>query len=184
MKTLKLWSVVFLLTIPLFINAQNASAGKYSDKSFRDRLFTGGDLGLQFGDITLIDIRPLIGYKITDSWAVGITATYIYYKDSYYDYKTNIYGGSIFTRYYVEIIDNVFLHGEYEVLNYDAPYLDMSGHIYYKRITANNVLIGGGYSFPLGENSSVDLLLLYNLNENEQSLYSNPIIRVGLNLGL
>ncbi|MBK7029795.1 MAG: hypothetical protein IPH45_11510 [Bacteroidales bacterium] len=42
-------------------------------KPWSERLFYGGSLGLQFGSVTLVDISPLIGYKITPR--IGVTTT-------------------------------------------------------------------------------------------------------------
>jgi len=65
-----------------------------------DRIYIGGNFGLQFGNYTIVDLSPQIGYRITDRLTSGIGITYMYlkYTDPVYNfsYKTNIYGGSIF----------------------------------------------------------------------------------------
>ena len=89
-------------------------------KSFKDRIFVGGNLGLQFGTVTFADISPLVGYKFTEKITAGIGATYQYYhyKDKYYDFETNVYGGRVFARY--NFTDYLFAHAEYEYLNMEA----------------------------------------------------------------
>src|SRR5436190_23959647 len=69
-----------------------------SHSDFADRLFFGGNIGLQFGTYTYVDVSPLVGYKVTEKFHTGIGATYIYYSVSGggYDYSTNIYGGRVF----------------------------------------------------------------------------------------
>lgn len=179
--------LIILITTPLFIRAQNSSSfNKKSKFPDSDRFFSGGDFGLLFGDVTLIEISPLLGYKFTDQLWGGVGGTYQYYKNSNYipSFKSSVYGGRLFSRYYIGLIDNLFLHGEYEVLNYDAIFVDPFGYYYQNRITAHNILVGGGYSQPISDRSSIDLMILYNINENSQSLYSNPVVRVGFNFGL
>ena len=151
--------------------------------SLGQRLYFGGNFGLQFGDQTVVDINPLVGYRLTEKLSVGVSATYIYYKftDPYHfypSYSTNIYGGSVFTRYY--FLENIFAHVEGEVLNLDA--FDINYIL--KRINVFSLYVGGGYRQPLGERSSLNLLLLYNLNDDRNSPYQNPIIRVGFGFGI
>ena len=145
-----------------------------SKKDFWQRVFVGGNLGLQFGSITAIDISPLAGYQFTDKFAAGVGITYLYYK--YNNYSTNVYGGRVFGRY--NITNNLMAHAEYEVLNRDHP------RIINARLNVTNILVGGGYRQLLGANSYLNILVLWNLNESEYSLYNNPIIRAGVVFGL
>lgn len=155
-----------------------------SRPSFGQRLVFGGNFGLQFGTQTIIDISPVIGYKITEQLIGGIGIKYLYYKTEYYinsnlyKYSTNVYGGSVFGRYY--ITPNLFAHSEYEVLNLEVP--DDFG-IGYMRTNITSVLVGGGYSQPLGDHASIGITLLYNLTEDAYSPYQNPILRVGFGFG-
>lgn len=153
---------------------------------FKDRIFIGGNLGLQFGSATYIDISPLVGYKITERIHAGIGATYIYYKvkDSYYNYayETSIYGGRLFGRYY--FLETLFGHAEFEVLNMDVPE-EISGtpNFNYVRDNITSVMVGGGYAQPIGENSALILMVLWNLTEEQYSPYQNPIFRIGFSAG-
>jgi hypothetical protein len=46
-------------------------------------------------------------------------------------------------------------------------------------------LVGGGYFQRIdGSNSGIFVMLLYNLTESLYTPYSNPIVRIGVNLGL
>src|SRR6185295_19704527 len=169
------------LLVNLIVLSFSSGLRAQSPETFWDKVYFGGNFGLQFGNLTVVDISPLMGYKITENYSVGISATYIYYKYSdpsnyYPDYSTNIYGGSVFNRFY--FLENLFLHAEYEVLNMEV--LDFNFKLARKNITS--VLVGGGYRQPLGENSSINLMILYNLNEDRVSPYQNPIVRVGFAL--
>jgi hypothetical protein len=163
------------------VSAQNRERGIQDS-----RIFTGGGLGLQIGTITLIDVSPHIGYYLTERIAVGIGGTYQYYriKTDQFEYSTDIWGARAFGRYY--FLENIFGHIEYEYLNYEAalvdPYGFYSGDI--KRVGVNNVLVGAGYRENIFGNSYINALLLWNLNETVYTLYSNPILRVGIDVGL
>lgn len=87
---------------------------------FKDRIFFGGDLGLQFGNLTYIDVSPLVGYKITDKLHAGIGPTYIYYKykDAYLNANINLWWTCIWK---ILVMDNLFVHSEYEMLNLEVP---------------------------------------------------------------
>lgn len=148
---------------------------------FKDRLFTGGNIGLQFGTITYIDVSPKLGYKITEQFAAGIGATYIYLKDKSYpnfSYQTDIYGGRVFSQY--QLLENVLAYSEFEVLNAEV-YNDFTATL--KREYISSLLAGGGYSQSFGGNSSAVILVLFNLLESRYSFYQNPVIRIGFNIG-
>lgn len=183
MRIVKLTFIICLLFSGIITKAQDststANTSDQSEPGFGERIFFGGNLGLQFGTYTFVDISPLVGYKITEKFQAGLGATYIYYSvhDDYFDYETNIYGGRVFSRYF--LFEELFLHTELEVLNLEVPvtYYD------FERRNITSVFVGGGYAQEIGSNSQLVFMLLYNLNEGQYSIYQNPIIRVGFNIG-
>lgn len=146
--------------------------------ALKDRIFFGGNFGLQFGTQTVVDINPIVGYRINNRLSAGVGAKYLYYKykDRLYSYETNIYGGSIFGRY--AVTESLFAYSEYEMINLSVfdPYE--------RRVDVGSLFVGGGYSQPIGGRSSLYLMLLYNLNESTYSPYQNPIIRMGIGIGI
>ncbi len=172
----------------LFLNSKTLNAQVNEDNSreksnFGSRLFYGGGFGLQFGTVTLIELSPLIGYKVTPRFGIGVSPTYKYYSvKNYYSssvsLKTNVYGGSIFARYF--IFENVFAHAEYETLFYNTKspgYLTQMQQF-------NSLLVGGGYRQQIGGNSAMNLMVLWNLNDTTDSPYTNPVIRLGFTIGM
>jgi len=147
------------------------------EKSFSlsDRIFFGGDFGLQFGTITSINVSPQVGYRFTNWLNAGITGTYIYYSDKRYNYQTSIYGGGIFTQ--IIPVKFLLLHAEVSYLNLDS----YTNYPNIKRVWDMPVLVGGGYRMPVGEKGSINYMILWNINETENSPYSNPIIRLNFN---
>jgi hypothetical protein len=172
-----------LILVPHTTMGQVENGKNKPESTFKSRLFFGGGFGLQFGSVTLIELSPLAGYKITPKFAVGISPTYKYYqfKDYYnqtFYYKTNVFGASVFARYLV--FENVFAHAEYETLYYNTK---VSGSGIDRR-QYNSVLVGGGYRQPIGENAAMNLMVLWNLNDTPDSPYTNPVIRVGFTIGM
>lgn len=175
-------------TIYLGSNAQDFPSNPQSHinparDGFWDRFYTGGGIGLQFGSQTFINISPLLGYRLTEKFSAGVSVTYLYYKykaqNPAYSYSSNTYGGSVFSRYL--ILENLFAHVEYELLRLDVRD-NVSRLLGTKDIVS--VLVGGGYRQMLGERSSINLMLLYNLNESTYSPYQNPIIRLSFGIGI
>ena len=184
-NTLKKILPAFLLVVVICFQAIGQSDTTYKQKEykprFKDRLFLGGNLGLQFGTMTLIEVSPLLMCSITPRFYGGLGVTYEYYKDSRYTptYSTNIYGGRVLLNYF--IFKNIFAHAEYEHLRYEAY-----TNIFFEKewVRVNSWLVGGGFRQMVGGRSFMTLTVLWNLNETTYSPYTNPIIRVGIGFGL
>ncbi len=146
-----------------------------------DKLFYGGNLGLQFGTVTRIDISPMLGFKVTEKFTPGLGFIYQYMNDrNYPDSKLNVFGGRIFLRYY--FFERFFTHAEYEYLTFKTNNFNPIGKE--EQISLNNILLGGGIREKISEKTYVNLAILWNINESAYSLYSNPIIRGGVIFGL
>jgi hypothetical protein len=187
--------VLLLLAILFSMNAFSQDKEILEPQGdFFDRFVFGGGLGLQFGTLTFIDISPMIGYRITDRLETGIGLTYKYYKyNDFYtdqttgqkvDLKSDMYGASIYTRYH--ILENVFAHVEYERLRYNFENIYSSGgqilrepmHTY-----INGLFVGGGLRQNITKGSFLYVMALWDLIEDPNSPYQNPIIRMGVMLG-
>jgi hypothetical protein len=152
--------------------------------SFWEKTFVGGNFGLLFGNITMIDLSPNAGYKITENFSAGVGITYIYFSDRRYNYSTNIYGGRIFSRY--NFLENFLVHTEYEVLN-----MELWNRLDFKRDRVNypRLLLGGGFRQNIGTNSSIMLLVLFNVLDDTEFINKyafrmpNPDVRVGISIG-
>jgi hypothetical protein len=163
--------------VPLIERDQNASTDR-----FIDHMFFGGTFGLQFGTQTYVELAPIIGYNFNSRLSGGLGLKYIYYKinDGYYNYSSNLYGGGPFLRYI--LFEGLFAHAEYEVLNMEVP--EPPNYIYYTRQNITSIFLGGGYRQMIGERSSMDFLILYNINHSLYSPYTNPIFRIGFGFGI
>lgn len=172
--------ILFLLLILLqrsIAYAQFSGATNTPRETFGQRLYYGGNLGLQFGTQTVIDLNPIVGYRINPKLSAGIGVKYQYYRyrDRTYTYETNTYGGSVFARY--NVYDGLFAYTEYELLNLEA--YDTG-----RRMDVYSWFVGGGYSQPIGARASMNIMILYNLSETRYTPYTNPIFRVGFGIGI
>lgn len=168
---------VMLVMMPLTVLGQ-ADTTKQDGASFGQRLVYGGNLGLAFGDVTVIDISPNVGYKVTEKLIVGPGVTYLYYNDRVFQYRTQVYGGRVYGQYLFN--QYLFAYGEYEVLNGQFDRLTPD-----KRISVVSPLIGGGYYQRMGAVGGFSFMILYNLNDSRYSPHGrNPVLRGGFNFGL
>ncbi|HLG34821.1 MAG TPA: hypothetical protein VI757_08080 [Bacteroidia bacterium] len=171
------------------------SSGVLAQRNTESKFYFGGNLGLMFGTYTVVDISPLIGYKVTERFHVGTGLTYTYYKyqedgpnnTKGASYETSIYGGRLFTRYFV--VENLFLHVEDELISIELPDLAhyyATGDIEITRQWLNSVLVGGGYGYGFGSDGpAISIMVLFRVNNEFDDFYpyQNPIIRVGLGFG-
>jgi hypothetical protein len=185
----------FILMMSLNAYSQSFEEPTINTLKFSERLVYGGNFGLAFGDQTLIDLSPTIGYRLSNQFTIGTGISYKYsqIKDytldmnsgKWYDYSSNVIGGSFWARYH--IIENVFAHVEVEQLQINYNYTSVNGSEPTKikdNAGVTSVLVGGGYRQPLGNRVYFNILLLYNLNETDFSPYKNPIIRAGISIGM
>lgn len=185
-------------------------SGKKYQESARHRISIGGNFAFQVGSVTGITIAPEIAYRVFDNLHVGTRFIYEYfnYKNYFYDsndqsylsFSSNTFGGALFSRYYLSglfsnELGNLFGHIEYEYLSYINPYSLTNGQTsikgpygYYiksnQTIEINSFFVGGGYRQQVGGRVGLDLLILFNLNDNLYSPYTNPIFRFGVGVGL
>ncbi len=177
--------------------APNSLAQKKKEEPppFKERIFFGGNFGLTFGNTTSIIISPIAGYRVSPRLSAGIGLRYEYLKSNYpgyVPYDTHIFGGSIFSRFMIihnisEVLglgamnSGIFLQGEYEMLSLESQYFDLINPTPGERFYLHSILVGGGIYQPIGNRSAFLLSVLWNLNESYNSIYANPIIRIGFN---
>ena len=158
--------------------------------SILDRFVFGGNIALQVGTVTLIDISPNVGLIITPKILAGFGASYEYYNDSYYSkFSSNIFGIRTFAEYI--ILSNIgknlpvkanfaiFSHLEYEALNLDRDFSNKLSIDKVNRFWLNGLLIGGGIKQPVGKHNSFNILILFNVLADSRTPYQNPMVRIG-----
>jgi hypothetical protein len=154
---------------------------------FKDNFFLGGNFGFQFGSVTFIDVSPLAGYRVLKNGAVGLGITYQYldWETRGGSYSTHTYGGRVFARYI--IWKGIMAHAEFEMLNldcFDEDYYRLNGELRVAREWIPGALFGGGYYQRVGGRAGITALVLFNALQSDCTPYSNPVIRLGFNIGI
>ena len=170
-----------LLIIVLTILCQSLFGQDNDNQKKSDKIYFGGNLGLNFGDITYIEISPLIGYKFNDNYSAGLSFTYRYFKDKRFEVSGNVLGGSIFNRY--NVTDELFLIAEYQMLSYSSLNSSFSENEN-SRITIPYLWVGGGYNYRLGNRSAIFISFVYDLIQDIDGRIQNPQIRGGVTFGI
>ncbi len=136
---------------------------------FRDRLVFGGNFGGAFGTTTFFQLNPMIGYRTNEWWVNGVGLNYFYVSQG--GNSQSNYGASLWSRAY--IVKTIIAHTEFEMIRREAS--DRYGNM-----TSVNVpvwLVGAGYSS--GGRIGFSAMVMYDLIQDPNSPYSNPIFRVG-----
>lgn len=144
-----------------------------SDLTFKERIFTGGNVGFSIANNYLfLDLAPIVGYRITTKLGAGVGARYSLLRDMSRDQNWSNYGGSIFARY--KIIPQIFLHTELELLQ-SYNYNTFSPN-YMQRAPAYMWFGGVGYSTANSGGLNFSLLLLYDFINHINSPYQNSYL--------
>ena len=169
------------------VQSSNSKEPQYSTppqskKSFKERLYFGGYIGLQFGTYTSIDISPLIGYRVTPDFNVGIGVLY--------NYTSFDYGGTIGQHGYSSWGGR--LTANYTLFNFIALGIEYQ----YRTVEVYNVLeqtfenqgvnilfLGGGIRQKVGGNTYMFLMAYYDVLQEEYSPYNSVVLRIGVSAG-
>ncbi len=155
------------------------------DPSFVDRLYFSPNFSLSFGTITQVYVSPAVGYMITRSLSAGVGISYQYYRNRFYDYTTHIYGGKLFVRQNIRLMNlPLFLYSEYENLNVDVREQVSPDEFVLVRDWVPSLFFGGGLFQSFGRRGGFYIVGMYNvIYDTQRSPYNSPwVLRVGLTL--
>ena len=159
----------------------------------KERLFVGGNFGLAFGDYTLIDVSPQIGYRFSNLFAAGLGLNFQYVStkqrtfsgSDYMKTSQGVTGLNLFARLYP--IQQIMLQVQPE-----ANYI-FGKQIYYgppqeeykmDAMIVPILLVGGGAVIPSGRGAFI-ASVFYDVLQNTNSPYgARPIYKFGFNFGL
>jgi hypothetical protein len=189
MKRIYLFAA-FLLSLQ-FAFAQNPYRVDTARGFDASKLMAGGNFGFAFGDYSLLNVSPMIGYRFSPKFAAGININAQFTWEKYRGYNTvtqkdnsSILGGGIWGRYYP--LEMLFVHAqpEYNSISLKSKYYTDPPHTEKAKFSAPSLLLGGGYAQPIGGNSALVIMLLYDVLQDNNSPYRNrPVFSVGGNFG-
>lgn len=190
---MKKWVLVGLLFLVCtsFIHAQDEAEGKKGfDKS---KLFFGGNFGLSFGDYTLINISPQVGYRFNKTLAAGMgfNMQYISVKNRYQNGTTysktsqGVMGLNIFGRVYPAQFFLLQVQPEANYVWGKTKYYDgtQPSEISLDAKIVPSLLLGGGVAMPAGRGAFL-ATVFYDVLQNTYSPYGRQaIFNFGYNFG-
>jgi hypothetical protein len=178
---------LFTLTSTLAQDEEPAEKGGF-DKS---RLFFGGNFGANFGDYTIINVSPQLGYRFSNFFSAGAGVNFIYSSIKYRDYNNDpeyraaygVTGLNVFGRVYP--IQQVLLQAQPE-LNYTwGKYKYYNGAPDYKldKEFVPSLLVGAGAAIPSGRGAFM-AMLQYDVLQKDRSPYGKrPFLSFGYSMG-
>jgi hypothetical protein len=176
---MKKWLTCVLVMVTSLVALGQREIDGDSKPSFADRLYFGGGLGLNGGTDSYgyryfyVGLYPIIGYMVNNQFSVGMGITYQYYSYPDVDQTIHQYGFSPFARYN---FGQVFLYAEYSLLN--TPTYYPTGSL--QRKNFSRLLLGVGYSQPLGRRGSINAMGLYDVmwKRSDYAFASPWVLRV------
>ena len=165
-------------------NKKPKGSNSASELPFSERIFFGGGGSFSGGTHPLYGIRytyiavsPLVGYRITLPWAVGLQLIYQTYRFNQALPSINQYGFAPFTQYR---FGQLFGYAEYQMMSVQNQNAD--NRIWYDRLP-----LGIGFTQPIGPRAAINAVVLYDVLYNTHSMtrpFASPfIIRVYITAG-
>lgn len=190
MKKIIVTTILFIAALNLYAQDDNVEKKGFQ----KEKLFLGGNFGLTFGNFTLINVSPQLGYRFTDLFAAGagINGQYISIRnrdingDVYSRSSLGIAGLNVFGRVYP--IKQIMLQVQPEanyVFGRDIYYTGYpSGTFRRNAEIVPSLLMGGGAVLPAGRGAML-LTVFYDVMQHSLSPYGRrPIYNIGYNIGL
>jgi hypothetical protein len=181
-----------LLVALFLITILNSSDGQQSIREGEvprpiERIYLGGNFGIQIGTFTYIELSPVIGYWLLPRLSIATGPSFKYYKDPYG--SSDVWGGKGYTRFvFVNDLGNLlrvgwgtslFFHAEYEALSFKSEYLGIVDGS--QRKTIDTGLAGVGFGQPVGQKGNINFTLLWTVYDSGYQIYSNPEYRIEFN---
>jgi hypothetical protein len=179
---MRLPAIIILLLIlnDVHIHAQKTTEEDYATSAakkenaqpeipFRDRLVFGGNFGGAIGTTTFFQLNPMIGYRTKEWWVNGVGLNYFYVSQG--GTSQSNYGASIWSRAY--IVKTIIAHTEFEMIRRQT--FDRYGNM--APVNVPIWLVGAGYSS--GGRIGFSAMVMYDLIQDPNSPYRNPIFRIG-----
>jgi hypothetical protein len=188
MKKLILLAMLFLSTKAVLAQDEEGERKGFQ----KEKLFIGGNFGLMFGNTTLINISPQVGYRFSQLFAAGIGINGQYSSQRVFTMsgqegrqKLGIVGLNVFGRIYP--LDQLMLQVQPEAnylfgnvkfpgLNPETTKIDAS--------IVPSLLVGGGLVLPAGRGAFIASVFVDILQHEKTPYGTRPIYNFGYNISL
>lgn len=158
-----------LLPVLFVFGITMAVQGQY----YGSRWTFGGGLGLHFGDYTLINISPQVGYNFTQYMNLGVGINYSHYNEKYdnrqYKYSNNYLGLNISGKFYPLPFTVFMVQPEINRMWQQVKYRGSSSQTETDKVVPV-FLIGAGLRF-----GAVTAMLQYDLAQSKYSPYGDNL---------
>jgi len=177
--------LLFTLLVSFSLTVAAQSTNDINTRStWQDRVFISPNLsGFDFSNVRdAIGFNLSAGYRFTNKFSSGVGLMYWYTNYKISKIKTHNIGQELFSRF--NITDEYFLRVSYET--HRLKIAESSTNSFTRNFEA--LMVGGGYSSPLGGRSFLNVSLYYNLlHDNTDIFYpygSALVPRIGVSFGL
>jgi hypothetical protein len=186
--------VLFLLLSVFAVlqaTAQEELPGESEGGFDKSKLFFGGNFGASFGDYTLVNVSPQLGYRFNTFFAAGAGVNFIYnsykqrdlYNDPIYRDNYGVAGLNVFGRVYP--LNVVMLQVQPE-MNYTwgkRKYFDGLPEAKLPKKFVPSLLLGAGAAIPSGPGAFM-VMMQYDVLQHARSPYgTRPFLSFGYNMG-
>lgn len=170
---------IALFSFPLIFTAQFSDDQSSGDSE--NKWYTGGGIQLGFSNVsTVIGVSPLIGYNITDELSAGAGLNITYFKSG--SFSSTLLGGRLFSRYL--ITPNIFARTEFHMTSVESNFAGREEEeASSEREWVPAWFVGGGYRQSIGNRTFLNVSIMWDVIEDENSPYTNPFISGGVTIG-
>ena len=168
----KIIEIFFLLGFFTSIGAQDTSRSSFD----MSKVTIGGGFGAQFGDYTMINIAPQVGYNITNYFNAGVGISYSYYREKYYMGSNRVIDKSHYTGFNVYgrlyIFDYLVLHAQPEInyMTHKREYINSGQPEEKTEKAVPSFVVGAGFRA-----GSMVAMLKYDVVQDRYSPYGTKI---------
>jgi hypothetical protein len=168
--------IIVLILVVVSFKSTMAQIDVDDKADWKERVYFGGGGGFSGGSSNgiryySISVTPVVGYMLTSQASVGTAVAY--QRTTYQDYNFNYvqYGVMPFVRYN---FSDFFLTAEYNYINLPDVTSSSGGFSSGDRMFRSRMLLGAGYSQPLGGRARLNAMALYDVLYRQPSVFQSP----------
>jgi hypothetical protein len=169
-------STIFIAV--LFILSLSVTAQEYQPfedlNDTRPTMFAGGNFLYSNKPSNSFGFSPVWGLHIFPDFGIGLGADYYYAKRE--NVTIQSYGGKLFIQY--NLFPNLYAKSQFSYLYHDGIIINAQQSSQF----VPYLFFGGGYQLPVMKQASLEVEILYDIIQDEASLFERgqPVFNAGL----